>query len=195
MNKPRTNITRIAPALLLAALLALLPAQAALAHTRVEVGPYVLVVGWEKEPVIVGERNAVILQITEDDAPVTGAEGTLDLALEYAGRTYRANLAPTAGQPGWYRAEVLPTVRGQYTVHLSGAIGDTALDERVEPEEVAAGAVLQFPEPVPDNRELSETMAGLEARLSTAYALAIGGIAVGIVGIGLAAFSIVRRRP
>ena len=33
--------------------------QSALAHTRVEVGPDVLIVGWENEPVIVGERNAI----------------------------------------------------------------------------------------------------------------------------------------
>ncbi|NJN43674.1 MAG: hypothetical protein HC806_02355 [Anaerolineae bacterium] len=33
----------------------------ALAHTRVEAGPYVIIVGWQEEPVIVGERNAVWL--------------------------------------------------------------------------------------------------------------------------------------
>ena len=34
-------------------------ARPVLAHSRAEVGPYVIVVGWENEPVIVGERNAV----------------------------------------------------------------------------------------------------------------------------------------
>ena len=195
MKHMRIHPKFLAVILLLAGLLALTPAPAALAHSRIEVGPYTIVVGWENEPVIVGERNAIVLQITEGDTTVAGAEGTLDLALEYAGRTFRANLAPATGQPGWYRAEVFPTVRGQYTVHLSGAIGDTTLDERVEPEEVADGAVLQFPEAAPDTRELDQHVADLEARLSTAYALAIGGIAAGIVGIGLAAYSILRRRP
>ena len=46
------------PALLALTALAVFP-RAALAHSRVEVGPYTIVVGWEKEPVIVGERNAM----------------------------------------------------------------------------------------------------------------------------------------
>ncbi len=44
--------------------------RSALAHERVELGPYVVVVGWVKEPAIVGERNALFLQITEDGEPV-----------------------------------------------------------------------------------------------------------------------------
>jgi len=193
-NSSKTLALPLAASLLLAAFLAVFTAQPALAHSRIEVGPYVVVVGWVNEPVIVGERNAILLEITEGDTPVTGAESTLDVSLEYAGRTFHANLAPAAGQPGVYHAEVLPTVRGQYTVHLSGAIGSTALDERVEPEEVAAGDVLQFPEAAPDARELGQQIAGLEARLNTAYALAIGGIAAGVAGIGVAAYSILRRR-
>jgi hypothetical protein len=193
MKPLRTFPLLLAAGILLAALSAGAQARPALAHTRIEVGPYVIVVGWEKEPVIVGERNAILLEISEGDAPVTGAEGTLDLTLEYAGRTFRANLAPGA-EPGTYLAEVVPTVRGQYTVHLSGAIGDTPVDERVEPEEVAAGAALQFPEEAPDTRELAQTVAGLEARLGRAYTLAAAGLAAGVIGIGLAVFALLRRR-
>ncbi len=194
-TQSKTLSLSLVASLALAAFLAIFTAQPALAHSRIEVGPYVIVIGWANEPVIVGERNAILLEISEGDAPVEGAEGTLDVALEYAGRTFNANLTPVIGQPGVYHAEVLPTVRGQYTVHLSGAIGSTALDERVEPEEVAAGDVLQFPETAPDTRQLGQDVADLQARLNTAYALAIGGIAIGVVGIGLAAFSILRRRP
>ena len=177
-----------------ATLWALFAAAPALAHTRIEVGPYVVVIGWEKEPVIVGERNAILLEITEDEAPVEGAAGTLDLALEYAGRTYRANLAPAEGKPGRYLAEVYPTVRGQYEVHLTGMIGQTQVDERAKPEEVASADVLQFPEAQPDARELNLALRDLEARLGTAYALAVGGITVGVMGLGLAAFALIRRR-
>ena len=186
-------LSTLAIAAALSALFALRQARPALAHTRIVVGPYVLVIGWANEPVIVGERNAITLAITEDGTPVEGAEGTLDFALEYAGRTYRGNLAPDV-KPGSYRAEVFPTVRGQYEVHLSGAIGDLPVDVRARPEEVLAGEVIQFPEPQPDARELGQTVAELEGRVGTAYALAIGGVIVGVAGLGLAAFSLLRRR-
>jgi hypothetical protein len=35
------------------------------AHGRVEVGDLLFVVGWRNEPVIVGERNAIELQVTQ----------------------------------------------------------------------------------------------------------------------------------
>src|SRR5262245_10721508 len=69
------------------------------AHTRIEVGPYALVFGWEKEPPVVGDRNALVIQVTQDDQPVTGLEASLTLEVAYAGRTYHANLEP-AGTPG-----------------------------------------------------------------------------------------------
>ena len=37
----------------------------ALAHARIEVGPYVIIVGWVEEPVIVGERNAILIEVTQ----------------------------------------------------------------------------------------------------------------------------------
>lgn len=166
---------------------------AALAHTRIEVGPYVLIIGWANEPTIVGERNAIVVEVTEDEAPVTGLEATLKLEVLYAGRTYRGNLAP-AGEPGWYSAEIFPTVRGQYQVRLFGTIEDLALDETVEPEEVLGPEVLQFPEAQPDPRALQAAVDDLEARLATALTLAVGGLTVGLLGLGLGAFSLFRRR-
>lgn len=160
-------------------------AQTALAHERVELGPYVVIVGWENEPVIVGERNAVTVEVSRDGQPITGLEGTLTLELLYAGRAYRGNMHP-AGQPGHYRAEVFPTVRGQYTVHLQGQIEDLAVDERVDPEEVLPARVLQFPEPQAEVRDLQQRLDDVESRLQTAYAIALAGLIVGLLGMAVA---------
>ena len=162
------------------------------AHERVGIGPYTVIVGWENEPVIVDERNAVIVHIYREGAPVTGLEGTLRLELLYAGRSFRGNLHPS-GEPGHYRAEVLPTVRGQYTVRLFGQIEDFELDEQIDPEEVLAGRILQFPEAQPDQRELLATIATLEAQAARANQLALAGVIAGLLGISLAAVSLVRR--
>ena len=170
-----------------------LSAQPALAHARIEVGPYVIIVGWVEEPVIVGERNAILIEVSENEEPVVGLEGSLDVNVLYAGRTFIGNLTPSSSTPGLYTVEIFPTVRGTYSVQLSGTIGDLALDELVEPEEVLSPGVLQFPEVQPELTALQSTVDELEARLQTAYTLAIAGLVAGIIGGGVAVVALVRR--
>ena len=191
--RPRSVAALAASAVLLALALAGILITPALAHTRVEVGPYSLVFGWLLEPVVVGERNAVLIVITEGETPVEGLESTLDAEIRYAGRELSGNLAP-GDEPGDYVVEFVPTVRGQYVVHLTGTIGEETVDLTVEPEEVLGPEVMQFPEPVPDGRELKLSMDALEARLRTANTLAIIGVSLGAVGILLAAFTYLRSR-
>jgi hypothetical protein len=173
--------------------LLLINSQSALAHTRVEVGPYAIVVGWAEEPAIIGERNALVIEVTEDEEPVTGVESTLSAELQYAGRTFSANLNPTPDL-GWYSVEIFPTVRGQYALRLSGSIGDVAVDEVIEPEEVFSAARIQFPEAQPDPRDLQAEIDELTNQLESARSLAYVGIGIGALGIILAAVSLVRRR-
>ena len=137
------------------------------------------------------ERNALFFEITEDGAPVTGAEAGLRAVIQYGGRTFQANLNPVAERPGEYTAELVPTIRGQYSVQLTGSLGDLAVDETIEPEEVFPADRLQFPEPQPDARalqqELRDSVAALEAQLRTARLLAIGGLVLGLAGLGVGA--------
>ncbi len=165
----------------------------ALAHTRVEIGPYAVVVGWVEEPVIVGERNAILIEVTEDEAPVIGLEGTLDATVLYAGRSFIGNVSPS-GTPGVYTVEIFPTVRGQYTVQLSGSIEDLEVDEQIQPEEVLGANVLQFPEVQPDAVAMQDTITQLEGQLQTAYTLAIVGIVVGVLGVVIAVIALFRRQ-
>ncbi|MFQ5410532.1 MAG: hypothetical protein ACE5FI_19150 [Anaerolineales bacterium] len=164
------------------------------AHERIELGPYVIVMGWEMEPVIVGERNALLLMVTEDGRPVDGLEGTVDLAVNYGGRTFTANIVP-GPEEGQYLADIFPTVRGQYEVHLTGTIGAETLDLVVEPEEVLSAAALQFPEAEPEARDLQIKINQLESRLQTAYNLAVAGIVVGVIGIAVGVLGLRRHRP
>lgn len=188
---------KLSAGVLLAAALALAVAGVATgvaaAHERVEIGPYVVVLGWESEPVIVGERNALVLEITEDDAPVEGVESTLDVEVIYAGDIFRGNLAP-AGEPGFYSVEMLPTVRGQYTVRLVGAIGDTEVDELLEPEEVLPAAALEFPQTRPDPAALQSELDDVSARLAKANLLAMIGVALGVVGVGVGGYALLKSR-
>lgn len=177
--------------LLLSALGLIVPA--ALAHARVEIGPYVVVIGWLTEPPIVGERNALYFEITEGETPVVGAEATLDAEIGYGGRTMRVNLNPTA-EPGVYTAELFPTVRGQYDVRLFGTLGETAVDAVLEPEEVLPASQLHFPEPLPDLPALQAQVAALEEQAQSARLFGLAGLVVGALGVALAAVALLRRR-
>jgi hypothetical protein len=178
------------PAILVILALSVRPA---LAHSRVEFGPYVIIVGWETEPVIVGERNALFLDVSKSGTPVEGLEGTLGITISYGGQTFTGNLQPGAA-PGTYHSEILPTVRGQYSVHLAGMVEDLEINETVEPEEVLSAAVLQFPESPPDGRELQASIDELTSQLQTTRILALTGLALAIGGIVLAAFSLTENR-
>jgi hypothetical protein len=184
----------IVPAgLLLALLLALVSTQAALAHARIEVGPYVIIIGWRSEPPIVGERNALLFEISEDGQPVEGVEATLNVVVSYAGRTFTGNLNPTA-TPGQYTVEIFPTVRGQYQVLLSGAVGETAVDVTGEPEEVLPAAALQFPEALPDTLAMQETLDELTGQLRTTRLLSISGLVGALLGLGAAVLAFLRSK-
>ena len=165
--------------------------QTAAAHAGAEIGPYTVILGWVEEPPLVGERNALFLEILEADAPVTGAEASLSLTVLDGGRTFSSNLNPGPDHPGHYTAEIFPTVRGQYEVELTGTLGETTFDHVLEPEEVFSAARLQFPEAQPDTLtlqdEMEATIADLQSQLQTARLLAIGGLLLGVAGVGLLA--------
>ncbi len=168
--------------------------QTALAHTRVEVGPYAIVVGWLAEPPIVGERNALTIEITENELPVAGAEATLDVEVLYGGRTWRVNMNPT-NTPGLYTATLFPTVRGQYTVRLFGILPNAEVDVPVDPEEVLPASNLQFPQPLPDTIALQEQVTQLQTELQSARTLSYLGGGVGLLGVVLGLVGLLRRRP
>ena len=166
----------------LALLITLTVTEIAQAHVRTEAGPYTIIIGWRIEPVVVGERNAFTVQITEGEEPVTGAEATLNLQALYGGRTYLANINPTT-EPGLYEANIVPTIRGQYEVRLYGTLGDLEIDETLEPEEVFPAARIQFPEAEPDLFALEDALEEAQAQTETAQRNATIGMVLG--GLGL----------
>lgn len=188
----RVNNLRLIVYCLLLTAFCLLLTPAVHAHTRVEIGPYLVVVGWENEPVVAGERNALVFAFSEGEQPVTGVEATLDAEVIYGGRTTSVNLSPTE-TPGSYAAELYPTVRGQYSVRLFGMVGETAVDQVIEPEEVLPAAQLQFPEPLPDTLELQQRIDALEGQAQSARTVAFVAAAVGLLGLILAAVGFLRK--
>ncbi len=122
-------------------------AQRVLAHEGITVGEYTIEIGWLSEPPIVGQQNAIVVNVstTSDEQPVEDVSG-LTVTVSYGGQEKLLTLQPLGEDtPGQFIAPVLPTVPGQYALKLGGSLGGTPADVEVEPEEVAPADTLQFP--------------------------------------------------
>jgi hypothetical protein len=146
------------PACFLALIALLTGYQTALAHETITAGDYEIEIGWLNEPPVVGQQNAVVVNVSNTGAgepqPVEDAS-SLTVTLSYGGQSKTLTLAPLGeGTPGQFVAPVLPTIPGKYTLILGGKLGDTAVDAQVEPEEVAPADTLEFPSAAPQSADL-----------------------------------------
>lgn len=142
------NKKHLINATLLALLAVALTFGIALAHTTVHAGNYEIEVGWTNEPAIIGQRNAVVINV----ADTTAADKEVDVSklvvnITYGGETKTLTLQPLSEDAkNQYIAPILPTIPGQYTVQLRGKIGDgTDVNLDVQPEEVVSSDTIAFP--------------------------------------------------
>lgn len=120
--------------------------QPAFAHESITVGDYTLEIGWLSEPPIEGQQNAIVVNVsTSDEQPVEDVS-SLTVTVSYGGHNKTLTLQPLGEDtPGQFVAPVLPTVPGEYTVILGGALGDTVVDAQTHVEEVEPATTLAFP--------------------------------------------------
>ena len=120
------------------------------AHQTVTVGPYNVEIGWLNEPPIIGQMNAIVMNLSTSDGmatPVTDSISNLSLTVSYGGQTKTLMLQPLGEDtPGQYIAPILPTIPGLYTVDVNGTLGTTSIKVEVQPEEVQSGETVQFPQ-------------------------------------------------
>ena len=220
ISPPGRSIARpaVLAAMLAVAVLLAVP-RLAEAHEPRDVGRYQFDVGWLEEPAYEGLKNGVSLRITriEGGTGVEGAAQTLQVEVTHleSGASATFPLRTVFRDPGHYAVDLIPTAAGAYRFRFFGAVEGMTLDETFESgEETFAGvqpsADLQFPEPVPEAREVESAVRGAQetafaatddaeaarSRAVDAQTLAIGGIAVGGVALllGLGALIVALRR-
>lgn len=168
----------------------------ALGHERRVIGPYTFVVGWLNEPAYVSVINSLDLTVTETNGAkaVEGLDKTLKAELTFGGTTTAQPLAlaPRFGLPGHYSGYVLPTRVGDYTFHITGAVGTMNIDEKFESGPGRFGSIestdpLQYPAKVVSNTDLA-------ARLDQLQTLVIAGIVLGGLALLASAAGLVMRR-
>jgi hypothetical protein len=159
------------------ALMALiLKIQPALAHDTITIGDYTLEVGWLSEPPVVGQHNAIVVNVsTEDEQPVEDVS-SLTLTISYGGQQKTLTLEPVdEHSSGQYMAPVLPTVAGEYSVIFGGTLGDMAVEAETHVEEVQPADTLAFP--AVDSAQPETTNFGMTEWL------AIAGFVSGVAGL------------
>jgi len=195
--------------------LILLPAAPAAAHETRVVGDIVMTVGFGNEPAFAGQPNEVGLSLAErrsEDPIVEGVD--VDVEVSFGEESTTMEMEPAFvvgafGEPGLYRATLLPSRAGDYTFHFTGSVGDQEIDESFtsgddtfsparDPAEVA------FPAQDPSNAELADRLerettrvaAAAESESAQARTLAIVALVAGGLGliIGLILGGLALRR-
>ena len=167
---------------------------AALAHESRDVGEYTFVVGFLDEPAYAGLKSGLDLRISAGDAPVEGAEETLEARVIFGGQSRDLEISPSFGEPGAYRSVFFPTAAGSYTFRIFGEIDGTEIDESFTSGPDTFGDILdtaggQFPVVYPATADLvRDAEAGATAATMATIALGLGGVGLlaGLVALGVA---------
>ena len=167
----------------------ILNVQPALAHESITVGDYTLEVGWLNEPPVVGQHNAVVVNVTTGDEQPVEDISTLTLTISYGGQQKTLTLQPVdEHSPGQYMSPVLPTVAGEYSVIFGGTLGGTAVEAETHVEEVQPAETLAFPSLDPAAAETTNAGFGMTEWL------AIAGFVSGLAGLILSILNLRKSR-
>lgn len=164
------------------------------AHTVTEVGDYAIIAAWENEPPVVGEWNAITIDIFNTNGEISATDVTLrQFELVHDGLTRAAVPSQSFDETLHFRVAFIPTIEGEIGAHLVGTLAGETFDVTVYPERVEPARIIQFPEVVLSNGDLQAGLIRIEERIATqqqqlwlAYLLGGIGIAVGIIGVRIA---------
>lgn len=130
--------------------------------------------------------------------PVEGLEGTLQVEVTHvptgASKVFR--LQSVFGEPGHYRADLIPTAPGQYRFRFLGTVDGTEVDEVFESgpgqfSDIEPAGELHFPEKLPAVREIEGAARGAQSMAEQATDTANSVRTLALLGMVLGAFGIV----
>ena len=122
----------------------------AFAHETVILGNFSITPGWEVEPPLVNQLNSIEINITRNVAEgnsvaVRNAFSELDASIKSGGVTKSLDFEPQEESAGLYRAAILPTQVGSYSLVLIGSIDGQTINSELSIEDVENTAKFEFP--------------------------------------------------
>jgi hypothetical protein len=135
--------------------------QKAFAHEIFEFGNFSITPGWQTEPPLVNQLNSVEISVEEkasgspDKVPVRNAFSNLEAGISSGGLTKPLDLQPQEESAGLYRAQIIPTQVGSYSLVLSGKIENQTINAEVPIEDVED--IRKFAFPIQEGGGLSQS--------------------------------------
>jgi hypothetical protein len=122
----------------------------AFAHETFTFGNISITPGWGVEPPLVNQLNSIEINITQNEAngnsvAVRNAFSELDASIKSGGVTKSLDFEPQEESAGLYRAAILPTQVGSYSLVLIGSIDSQAINSELSIEDVEDTAKFAFP--------------------------------------------------
>lgn len=122
----------------------------AFAHETFILGNFSITPGWEVEPPLVNQLNSIEINITRNEAEgnsvaVRNAFSELDASIKSGGVTKSLDFEPQEESAGLYRAAILPTQVGSYSLVLIGSIDGQTINSELSIEDVENTAKFAFP--------------------------------------------------
>jgi hypothetical protein len=122
----------------------------AFAHETFSFGNLSITPGWEVEPPLINQLNSIEINITRNEAEgnsvaVRNAFSNLDSSIKSGGLTKPLDFEPQEESAGLYRAIILPTQVGSYSIVLIGRIDSQTINSELRIEDVDDTAKLAFP--------------------------------------------------
>jgi hypothetical protein len=175
----------------------------AAAHERRDVDRYTFVVGWIVEPAFEGQKNGIDLRVTntETTQPVEGVEKTLKAEVIFGGQRREFALRTIFRDPGHYTADIVPEREGDYRFRFFGTIDGVQINETFDSADGRFGGVesirgIQFPETAASGQTTvaSSPSVTTSSQSDSSQPLALVGVILGALGVGLGGLALVRSR-
>ena len=168
------------------------------AHDAHVVGAYRLAIGWGEEPAFTGIRNSIVVEITEAAGGRLVSDlggGSLSAEVSFGNERAVLPLQPAWGHPNEFRAWILPTRAGTYTVHITGRVKSQPIDITSTCSEktfdcVVDASEIQFPIKDPSVGQLAERVDRSLPRAEQALESAARARTVAFSAIGVAALAL-----
>gem|GEM_PF-157321 len=120
------------------------------AHETFSIGNLSIAPGWKVEPSLINQLNSIEINVTRNEGEgnsvaVRNAFSNLDASIKSGGLTRPLDFEPLEESAGLYRAMILPTQVGSYSIVLIGSIDSQTINSELRIEDVDDTAKFAFP--------------------------------------------------
>ncbi len=125
--------------------------QQASAHISKSFGAYIVEVGWNNEPALTDQMNAIQVTVVKGShvdtgTPVINALANIKASVKFGSVTKPIDFLPSPTTNGQYLSSLVPASSGTYDLVLSGTIEGQAVNAEIPLDQVNSIDTIRFPQ-------------------------------------------------